>query len=366
MLMAQPALFAQMAQMIGRGNVRMDWQRGRGILIKSAIGAGIALVSLGVAGRVFLRIATKGLETHTDYPSLDFESAIARLAAIQTKEDDKVNPLCRTQALTHQTRTRQVFVLVHGITNCPEQFAEIGAILHKQGHNVLLPRMPHNGYADRMTDALKHLTAAELRDFTNTIVDIARGMGEQVTFLGLSAGGVMAAWVVQHRPDVDTVVLVAPSLTIGHLSVRMSVLVMALFLLLPNILTQKIMPFKDGPNYTYFGHSTRALAEVMRLGASVFLCARKKQAAVQSVLLITNASDPAVNNTITWLLVNLWRARGMRHLEEYAFDKKYKLVHDIIDPNQEKQQTALVYPILLDLITREEIAEAPDPSLQPG
>ena len=35
----------------------------------------------------------------------------------------------------------------------------------------------------------------------------------------------------------------------------------------------------------------------------------------------------------------------------YEFNATYQLIHDIIDPAQELQQTALVYPILLDLVT---------------
>jgi len=39
--------------------------------------------------------------------------------------------------------------------------------------------------------------------------------------------------------------------------------------------------------------------------------------------------------------------------EAYEFDAKYRPIHDMIDPGQLDQQTALVYPILLDLITHE-------------
>ena len=43
-------------------------------------------------------------------------------------------------------------------------------------------------------------------------VDIAAGLGDQVTIAGLSAGGVVAAWAAQHRRDVHRAVLIAPSL----------------------------------------------------------------------------------------------------------------------------------------------------------
>jgi hypothetical protein len=70
------------------------------------------------------------------------------------------------------------------------------------------------------------------------------------------------------------------------------------------------------------------------------------------VLVITNAADPAVENSITRKLVDRWQARGFDRVETYEFDAKYQLIHDVIDPQQQGQQTDLVYPILLDLITR--------------
>jgi hypothetical protein len=75
------------------------------------------------------------------------------------------------------------------------------------------------------------------------------------------------------------------------------------------------------------------------------------------VILVTNAGDTAVNNRITWRLISRWRDKGLEQLEAYEFGRTHHLIHDIIDPEQRQQQTALVYPILLDLITHERIAQ---------
>ena len=91
----------------------------------------------------------------------------------------------------------------------------------------------------------------------------------------------------------------------------------------------------------------------MRLGFSVYDAARTTPAAAQLVLVITNAVDPAVENSITRKLVNRWRANGLERCKEYEFEAKYQLIHDIIDPEQAHQQMGLVYPILLDLVTHE-------------
>ena len=68
----------------------------------------------------------------------------------------------------------------------------------------------------------------------------------------------------------------------------------------------------------------------------------------------------AVSNQLTRQLVSIWQSRGLRRVEYYDFDKMQRLEHDLIDPNNPKQQVELVYPILLDLIAR---TDAPTPML---
>lgn len=319
---------------------------------KIAIGASAILALGGISG-VSSYLLTNGLDTHTDLPASDYDAALAQFAQLRAQEDERINPLCRSQLLTHGHKTSRVLVLVHGLTNCPQQYVELAPLFYQQGYNVLIPRMPRHGFADRMTDELKYLTAEELRDFGSAMVDIAHGLGEHITFVGISVGGVVAAWVAQHRADVDKVALIAPSLTLGQVGFRLNILNMKLLLVLPNILTQNFAPFEDGPSYSYLGYSSHALGQMLRLGASVMRTALKKPPATQSLLLITNACDTAVNNLITWQLISAWHSRGLERLEAYEFPKKYQLIHDIIDPQQRLQQTTLVYPVLIDLITRQ-------------
>jgi len=93
----------------------------------------------------------------------------------------------------------------------------------------------------------------------------------------------------------------------------------------------------------------------MRLGFSVYDAARTTKPVAKSILVITNAADTAVNNTITQKLVQRWRTTGVQSFDSYEFDDSSHLIHDVIDPNQEQQQTALVYPIMLNLITQERV-----------
>jgi len=243
---------------------------------------------------------------------------------------------------------------MHGMTNCPQQFVKLAPILYEQGYNVLIPRMPHNGLADLDTDDLRYLKAAELRNCSNATVDIARGLGDHITFLGLSVGGLMAAWVAQYRDDVNKAVIIAPSFTISpRLGVGLSKVIMRLFLILPNIMTQRLKPFKDGPDHNYLGFATRGLGEMMLFGFSIYKTSKHTSAAAQSVLVITNAADAAVNNKIPLKIAKNWQTNGLKHLDKYEFDANYKLLHDIIDPGQKLQNVAVSYPILLDLLARD-------------
>ena len=246
-------------------------------------------------------------------PAGDYETAMARLAQVHAREraDETINPVCRSAILTHGSKVEHVIILMHDITKCPQQFFELAPLFFQRGYNVLIPRMPRNGHGDHNAEELKYLTAAELCAGSNSMVDIAHGLGEHVTYAGLSAGGTLAAWVAQNRADVDKAVLIAPDFT-----------------------------FSRGLGVT-----------LKRLGFSVYGAARTAKPAARSVLVITNASDPAVEISITRKLVKRWQRNGFQRLDTYEFAAKYQLINGLVDPERHRQQTALVYPILLDLVT---------------
>lgn len=333
----------------------MQRQTTRGLALKAALITGTLLALAGLAMKVSSRSSKKGLAALPIDPATDHEMALERYVQVQAQEEGDealLNPVCHSKLLTHGRKVDRAIILMHGMTNCPQQYVELAPLFYERGYNVLIPRMPCNGLADPNTDALKHVTATELRDCSATMIDIAHGLGDQVTFLGISVGGVMAAWVAQYRADVSKAVLIAPSFTVSPLlGVFLSRPVMHLFLIMPNLMTQWFKPFEGGLGHNYRGFATRGLGQMMRLGLSVYDTAKTTKASAQSVLVITNAADPAVNNNITRQLVARWQAGGLHNLDTYEFDAKYKLIHDIIDPGQRYQQTALVYPVLLDLVT---------------
>jgi pimeloyl-ACP methyl ester carboxylesterase len=285
-------------------------------------------------------------------PATDYVGALERLRQLQAADDGNVDPRCRTRGLLHNEPTRRVIVLVHGITSCPEQFAPLGQQFFERGYNVLLARLPHHGMVDRMTTEVGELRAEELRAYADAVIDVSTGLGEKVIVAGLSAGGIVAAWAAQFRADVTTAVLIAPSLGLGHLGRRLQLLLMNVLLLLPDVATQRFYRFEDAAPYGYLGFSSRAMGEVLRLGLAVVYSAATKRPAAQHVLLFTNGADTAVNNQLARQLVALWQSRGLRHVEQYEFDRELHLHHDLVDINNPIQRVDIVYPVLLDLIDR--------------
>jgi hypothetical protein len=104
------------------------------------------------------------------------------------------------------------------------------------------------------------------------------------------------------------------------------------------------------PPYVYFGQSSRAVGQLMRLGAYAVRAARTTPPAAQSILVVTSAFDTVVDNVTIRHLVYLWRARNARNLTTYEFPADQRIVHDMIDPVRGDQQVDKVYPVLLDRI----------------
>jgi carboxylesterase len=325
----------------------MSDRRRRARAVGAGVIAGLTAAGLGVAW--LTRVQTDGLASRPA-PASDYAGAIARFRALAARDGPEVNDVCRSALLTHGRRTSRAIAFIHGVTNCPAQFEPLGRQFFERGYNVLLPRMPQNGYADRMTAALSQLTAEQLCAFADEVADIVVGLGDRAIVAGLSAGGVVAAWLTQVRGDLARTVLIAPSLGLGRYQRAVQALLRGALLRGPNVQTQRFRPFADGPPYSYYGYSTRALGEVLRLGLATARAALQRPPAVQDVLVITNGNDAAVNNTVTRQLISLWQAKGLERVTFFDFPRSLGLVHDLIDVHQRRQRISLVYPRLLELI----------------
>ena len=242
-------------------------------------------------------------------------------------------------------------MLLHGLSNCPQQFDAFARVLHARGENVYVPRLPFHGHLDRLTPAIGAITAMDIQHAATEAARFGRALGARANVLGLSLGATMALWLAQMGA-VDNAVGVAPFLMVPFAPRRPGMLLMRVLQVLPNRFLwwdprrKAALP----PEYAYPGFWTHCLAQCVFAGASIFAAAARSAPGAQRCTLVVNAHDPAVNNAAARELVARWRHRGAAY-GLTAWDDLGR-VHDIIDPTTYPAASARVYPRLLTLLER--------------
>src|SRR5438105_3583360 len=274
--------------------------------------------------------------------------AVSRVHALQGKEGPAVNPLCRTILLGADGRAARCFVLLHGFTNCPQQFAQLAQKLHDDGDVVLVPRYPYHGLNDRLTRETSRLTTEDLIRFANDVTDIGQGLGREVIVAGLSLGRLLAMWLAQHRADVRRAVAISPVFGLRRLPtslVRWAAGSLPDRYLWWDPRAKAELP----PNYGYPRFSTRAYGALLGVSRLIEEGARTRRPKAGSIAVLLNANEPAVDNGPALRVVERWRARGAK-VDVRELPVELGLPHDLIDPGNPAGNVGLVYPIVLDLL----------------
>ena len=282
----------------------------------------------------------------------NYEEARSRAAALLSRDALALHEGCATMLALAGHRTPRAFVLLHGITNCPLQFAELADSLRAGGDNVIVPRVPHHGLADRMTTDLANLRAEEMVALVSECTAIARGLGDTVVVCGLSTSGVAAAWAAVQDPNVDRVVVIAPAFAPPWKPRGLAPVVTRLSLHLPNRFVwwddtkREALP---GPAQCYPRFSTRAMGEIYRLGEATRASLAKGALRAREVDLVTTASDRAIDLGLAYGFAERCRARGA-HVRTFEFPARDSVVHDMVDPAQVGAKTALTEPVILAML----------------
>lgn len=285
-------------------------------------------------------------------PARDHDEALARFHRTRAGTDPGIRADCLPRLFTHGHRVERAVVLLHGFTNCPKQFDSLAVLLHERGFNVYLPRVPRHGASDRMTTALAELTAEELAACAQSALDLARGLGDRVTVVGLSSAAVAAAWVAARRSDVDDAVLIAPSLGPRGIPAFWTRRLTSTLLVVPNFFVWWDPTLKErlpGPTQSYPRFSSRALAQVYRLGFDVTASARNAKPAARRVTVVSSASDEVVSRSDIHDLIRRWREHGAE-VREFEFPESLGISHDMIDPEQPYQNVGITYPVIVRLV----------------
>jgi alpha-beta hydrolase superfamily lysophospholipase len=313
----------------------------------------VALGTLGVASFVLAALwilsdrlppVARPAVSH-EFPS--YAAAMALIDSLRAHDDAQINPMCHPRVLTGGARSDRVLVVFHGFTNCPKQFDLLAEAFSRIGYNVFMPRLPGHGMADRMSEDLRTLTAEDLVQAGESAVEIAHGLGDHVTIMGLSSGAVLAAWLARNRTDIDCVVLIAPSFAPHGVPEPAARRLTSILRGLPNFFLWWDPRSREnvlGPKQAYPRYASHALAEVYRLGFEVIERPDLGRLAAK-VVLITSAADEAVNNDLAFELVRRWRSRGA-DVRTFEFPAVQGVRHDMIDPEQPYERTRVTYPVI--------------------
>jgi len=290
----------------------------------------------------------------TPDPAHSYDETMERWARTQAREAElPLHDGGRTIVLTHGYQTERVFVLLHGLTNAPRQFRELGEELFATGANVVIPRLAHHGLADRMTEAHAALTAQDLINYAQYGVDLAQGLGRRVTVVGLSISGISAAWLAQNRGDIDEAFLLAPLFGPAVVPDPLTPAITATLTRLPNKMMwwdPRLRENLPGPPYNYPRFPTHALGEALRLGLQTAQPDRALRVNRLGVILTEN--DKAVNNARTRRLFEQWRAASTdTDFFIYEFPASENIPHDFIDPLQPNARTDKVNALLVEWLT---------------
>ncbi|MBK8046459.1 MAG: alpha/beta fold hydrolase [Anaerolineales bacterium] len=334
----------------------MRWLKLLGKVLLALVGFFLALgVGLYLWSLLYPEVQPVALVSNPD-PSADYAEARARFDALLASEEARgdLDPKCLPVLLTHGEQTDRAIVLFHGLTACPYQYRELGQDLFDAGYNVFIPRLPRHGLADRTANVLADLTAEELAGAMDPAVDIAAGLGKDVTLAGLSLGGNVAALAGQLRGDLDLAAPMSPALGLRFVPDLLTPALTRIILGLPDFymwwdpINQANFQAESG----YPGYSTHALGEIFRLGLAERAFAETNAPAAENLLMITNMGDPAVNVGAANTLAGEWKEKSAA-VTEYEFALLPWLPHDFISPDSPGVKTEVSYPVLEDLLAPE-------------
>ena len=277
-------------------------------------------------------------------PPPSFEEVAATIARRQATEDSIVVAGGRSLFLTHGARTPRVFVLLHGFSDLPDQFAVVGQHLFAGGDNVYIPRLPHHGERRAPVRALGRVRAPELARFGDSTIAIARGLGDSIIVMGLSAGGAIAGSIAQSHGEVQRAVLIAPALGASTLTDNQEHGLIILASKLPEITRTNAPIDTTRPDYVQ-GITTHGLAQVLLLGQQVRDESERLTPGAKEMIFLLNEADHTVSEEASMEVAQRWFDHGAR-VGVYRFGAKLKLQHNVMEIDARGGNVGLVFPVV--------------------
>jgi len=282
-----------------------------------------------------------------------FERALTLAGAEQANPPPEINPVSYEKVYSQGHRTQQAFVLLHGLSNSPAQFAGLGEILFERGHNVFIPRLPYHGENDRLTKNFGKLTLEQIATWASRAVEIGRGLGDEVIVAGLSVNGVTAAWIAQDVPNVKRCVVLSPFFGPPGLPDWIRGPLARSVHRLPNAdiwWDSELKENNPGPTYAYPRFSTRVVSNFMLLGEMVLNEAATAAPQCKEIVVVSSNADEAIDLNLVRKYVNDLQKWPSLEVTDIVFPSEDKVIHDFIDPYQPGEQIERLYPIVISLL----------------
>ena len=289
--------------------------------------------------------------TSTPHPALSYEEALQKFSFIQQQE--ATLPLSlegHSRLMVHPAKTERVFVLLHGLSSCPQQFASLGKILFDRGANVVILRARDAGYADIFNKEQNQQSGQDLVDQAAESLDIATGLGKKTTLVGLSAGALGAAWMAEHRDGIDQVLLISPFFGAHEWPLPALDVATAFLLYFPNFYIWKNDPQNDqhDAKHVYPGYGSQCIAKTLELSRAIRSFQGPLQ--VQRMDILFSGADHVANGQLTKKVAQKWSAQNPGKVFEYEFPASLNINHDCIDPNSYSSKKELGYPVILKIL----------------
>src|SRR5258708_7053113 len=126
-----------------------QWFASAAIRVTILVACVIAFGTLVVVGLCLWLVAANRTFPSRSAPVSGYEEAVSRFNKMQSHEQQQVSPVAQSILLTHGYRTAKVILFFHGYSSSPQQFRLLGEEFFRMGYNVIIPRLPGHGIADR-------------------------------------------------------------------------------------------------------------------------------------------------------------------------------------------------------------------------
>lgn len=225
----------------------------------------------------------------------------------------------------------ETVILLHGLTASPPAWGSIAAALNIAGATVVVLRLPLHGHADRLTSALRGLSADGLTSDLRAVITAVARLEKRIVIGGHSLGGTLAIHAAATLPHVDRIVAVAPFLGVAGLPHELHAPLIPMIRALPNVFLwwDPIDRERQQPVHGYPRYPLHAVAVGIEIADAVYDDANRGPQA-QAIDLVINAQESSVNNRAVRRLAQRWRRAN-------APVAVHELVglppsHDIIEP----------------------------------